>query len=428
LLYVFTTQRSERLKYILDELLVRRMGINFFLTEDENEFKTIEGSKLNYSDSAYEDAINIFPNGLLDESNIRGWTLEVRKDEIWNKIFFKNQSEISFDIFAASFYLLSRYEEYLPHESDEHGRYKPEQCLAVKNNFIEIPLVDVWAKKLKEKILEKFPQTKFRENHFKFLSTIDVDFAYKYKGIGFVRQTMKFGKSLLQARFKDCIEQLNFKNDPYDTYDFIQNISEKYQSTLLYFMLMKTGTKFDKNIFPKSESMKNLAKKLSEKNEIGLHPSYFSNDEKKLIKEKTLLGKIVTKKVTSSRQHFLKFKLPETYRQLISNKFTDDYSMAYSAICGFRASTSFPFYFFDLEKNELTSLTIHPTTIMDVTLKNYQKLSPEEAISKIEYLINEVKKVDGTFISLWHNSNLTLNDDWKEWRTVFEKIHALNSN
>ena len=428
MLYVFTTQKSERLKFILDELLVRRMGIDFFLTEDVNEFKQLEGDKLNYSESVFDDAINILPNGLLDESNIRSWKLEVRENETWNKLFFENQSEIPFDIFAASFYLLSRFEEYLPHESDEHGRFKYEQSIAAQNNFIEIPLVDVWTKKLTEKILAKFPQTIFRKNEFKFISTIDIDFAYKYKGIGFARQTMKFGKSLLKASFKDCNEQLNFKNDPYDTYDFIQNTSTNHQSTLLYFLLMRTGTKFDKNISPKSAEMKNLVRKISEKNEIGLHPSYFSNDRKKLTQEKLLLETISQKAVSKSRQHFLKFNLPETYRQLITHGFTDDYSMAYSAICGFRASTSFPFRFFDLEKNEITNLTIHPTTVMDVSLKNHQNLSPEQAISKIEFLINEVKKVDGTFISLWHNSNLCLNDEWKDWRKVFEKMHALTTN
>ena len=432
MLYVFTTQISERLKFILDELLVRRMGIDFFLTEDEHEFKTIEGTKINYSDSIFDDALNIKPHFLLFENVIREQHIEVKKDSEWYQLFFENQSDIPFDIFAASFYLLSRYEEFLTHKSDEHGRYQPDQSIAVQNNFIEIPLVDVWAKKLTEKIVEKFPETKFRKNQFKFISTIDIDFAYKYKGIGIVRQKIKFWNSLFQGHLKDCIDQLTFYSgivkDPYDTYDFIQNTSTKYQSTLLYFMLMRTGTKFDKNIFPKSDEMKNLIQKISEKNEIGLHPSYFSNDEKKLTKEKILLENIYQKPISKSRQHFLKFKLPETYRQLLKNGITDDYSMAYSAICGFRASTSFPFHFFDLEKNETTSITIHPTTVMDVTLKKHQKLSPEEAIKKIEFLINEIKKVDGTFISLWHNSNLTLNDDWKDWRTVFEKIHALNSN
>ena len=157
--------------------------------------------------------------------------------------------------------------------------------MAVKNNFIENPLIDIWAKHIKEIIVAKFPQTKSRENKFKFISTIDIDFAYKYKGIGLMKQTLKFGKSLLQARFKDCIEQLNFKNDPYDTYDFIQKISTNNQSTLLYFLLMRTGTEFDKNISPKSDEIKNLVKKLSEENEIGLHPSYFSDDKKKLKEE-----------------------------------------------------------------------------------------------------------------------------------------------
>ena len=312
MLYVYTIQKTERLKYILYELLGRRMGFDFLLTDDLNEFKILDGAKINYSETVFEDAINIKPHFLLFEDNIRNQNIEVKSNTEWNKIFFESQSEIPFDIFAASFYLLSRYEEKLPYESDEHGRYKAEQSLAVKNNFIEIPLIDIWAKHFKEIILTKFPQTKFRENHFKFTSTIDIDFAYKYRGIGLMKQTLKFWKSLLQARFKDCFEQLNFKNDPYDTYGFIQKVSTNNQSTLLYFLLMRTGTEFDKNISPKSVEMKNLVIKLSEKNEIGLHPSYFSDDEKKLKEEKLLLEKISNKKISITRQHFLKFNLPHT--------------------------------------------------------------------------------------------------------------------
>ena len=405
------------------------MGIDFLVTSNADEFRKFKGAKINYNETISDDAINITPYPLLFENEICEQKTEVKNHPEWNKIFFENLSDIPFDIFAASFFLLSRYEEYLPHKNDEHGRYSHEQSCAGKNNFIEIPLVDTWAQQLKEKVLRRFPSTDYQQNHFKFLSTIDLDFAYKYKGISFARQAMKFCKSLLQGHFNDCIEQIKVvsgvKKDPYDTYDFIQNIADQNSLPLKYFILMRTGTKHDKNIVPESETMKTLVKKLSKNNETGLHPSYFSDGENKLKEEKKLLEKSLQKNISNSRQHFLKFSLPQTYRQLINCGFTADYSMAYSTVCGFRASTSFPFYFFDLVKNEQTNFIIYPTTLMDVTLKNYQRLSPGQALNKIEQLMNEVKKVNGTFISLWHNSNLCEDKEWIGWREVFEKLHTL---
>ncbi|MFI5220920.1 MAG: polysaccharide deacetylase family protein [Bacteroidia bacterium] len=440
MILVFTTQKSPRLDYILAELLGRRAGFEWQVTTDENEFLNFSGPKINYSENTFEDHIRIKPNGLLFETEIHNLQMEVKEDETWNKILFEQNSTIPFDIFSASFYLLSRYEEFLPtdhdlsgqaglsHKKDEHGRYDHRQSLAFQNHFIETPLVDIWTQKLKEKILEKFPSETFRQNQFKFLSTIDIDFAYKYKGIRLTRHLLKFGKSVLQFRFLDADEQiqvvLKFKKDPYNTYRLIENISSRSSTETLFFVLMRTGTKHDKNILPESNEMKFLVKKLSKKFEIGLHPSYFA-EENKIEEEKSLLEKLTGKIISISRHHFLSIRLPKTYQRLISSGIIADYSMAYSGICGFRASTCFPFNFFDLSQNRMTNLVVHPTTVMDVTLKNSQKLKPEEANQKILKLMTEVKKVSGTFISLWHNSSLCEDKEWKGWTKVFENLHTL---
>ncbi len=435
MLSIYTKQKSERLNYILAELFGRRIGVDFIVTNDESEFNKIGSAKINYSDLFFADVININPSSLLFEEKISQQNIQVKSHIDWNTIFFETDSEIPFDIFAASFYLLSRYEEYqldrqadLPNRKDKHGRFLQEQSLAFRNHFIETPLVDVWAKKLKELILEKFPQTKIREKQFRILSTIDIDFAYKYKGIGLIRQKLKFWNALFHGRLKDCVEQIKFNfgsiNDPYDTYDFIQKISQQYKTTLIYFVLMRTGTKYDKNISPDGDVMKRLLQKITEKHKMGLHPSYFS-DERSIGKEKYLLEKQLNKKVIKSRQHFLKFSLPETYQALENLNFSDDYSMAYSSICGFRASTCLPFLFYNLKNNTTSSLTIHSPIVMDVTLKNYEQLSIDDAIIKIEKLMREVKNVNGDFISIWHNSNLTEQSDWKNWNAVFEKMHTL---
>ena len=139
-----------------------------------------------------------------------------------------------------------------------------------------------------------------------------------------------------------------------------------------------------------------------------------------LFRSKERLEKITGRTVARSRQHFLKFHLPGTYRNLISAGIKEDYSMGFADVTGFRAGICNPFLFFDLKKNEATSLRIFPLSIMDSTLNTYLKLKPEKAKEKISDLIKIVKKHNGTFISLWHNETVSETGIWQGWKSVFE--------
>lgn len=142
-------------------------------------------------------------------------------------------------------------------------------------------------------------------------------------------------------------------------------------------------------------------------------------------KEKDRLEDIIDRPVTQSRQHYLKLRFPKTYQNLLKLGIANDYTMGFASLAGFRAGTCTPFPFFDLSKNQCTELMIFPFQVMDVTLKNYMHLNPEKASQLIEELMLEVKKVDGTFISLWHNESLKESGQWAGWRKVFEKIQEM---
>jgi hypothetical protein len=134
------------------------------------------------------------------------------------------------------------------------------------------------------------------------------------------------------------------------------------------------------------------------------------------------LRSVLNKDISSSRQHFLRIVLPSTYRNLIEQDITDDYSMGYAALPGFRAGICTPFNFYDLDLEIETKLRIHPFAVMDGTLNDYLGLTPADAIDHIKALIKEVKKVDGTFISLWHNESLSDQKRWKGWKRVYEQL------
>ena len=138
--------------------------------------------------------------------------------------------------------------------------------------------------------------------------------------------------------------------------------------------------------------------------------------------EQSRLQKIVMREISKSRQHFIKLSFPSTYRQLIDADITDDFSMGFSGEIGFRAGICTSFYFYDLERETETRLRIHPFAVMDATLRYYMKIMPAEALSYVGPIIKEIKAVNGTFITIWHNESISNKKPWEGWRGVYEEI------
>jgi hypothetical protein len=350
------------------------------------------------------------------------------------KAFFATHPKyiLPFDPFAASFYLVSRYEEYLPHLRDDHDRYQTTESLAYQKNFLNKPLVNNYACLIRDLLKQRYPGLMFQERKYRFISTIDIDNAWAYLEKGFMRTAGAYARSVFKLDFEDFMQRTRslagLQKDPYDTYELQFELQRKYRYRAIYFFLLGEYGLNDKNVPVDSRKFRSLIKSIADYAEAGIHPSYGSNKNPlRLKKELNELSKILKREVTKSRQHFLVLKLPETYRRLIELDITDDYTMGYALQVGFRASICTPFYFYDLDNEQITSLKIHPFAVMDATLKYYMKVSPSEAMSHILPLIDEVRKVNGDFISLWHNESLSESKVWSGWRIVYEQMVAAAS-
>ncbi len=169
-----------------------------------------------------------------------------------------------------------------------------------------------------------------------------------------------------------------------------------------------------------------LVKHHAQKYPIGIHPSWQSGDAPSLLKiELEQLGAMaqVAKSAPSlSRQHYIRFNLPEGYQKLINNGITDDYSMGYGSINGFRASVASSFYWYDLKNEKQTELRIHPFCFMEANSFYEQHFSAEQAYDELMQYYKICKDVSGTLITIWHNNFLGTDKKFAGWREAYAKF------
>lgn len=430
---VYSQHITHRVKYAFKLIFTTALGVHLKFTHKAEDCKEIGRPVINYSDSDLPGTLQVLPAGLLHETGIRQ---QQPATGSWKDLpgFFLTSEKacIPFDLFSAAFFMASRYEEYLPFEGDIHGRFRAEESFAHKNGFLHLPVIHLWANELRKIIEEKFPGFKFPESRYRFIPTLDVDVAMAYRHHGFRRTIGAFLKSFFTADFKTFAERAavlaGIKKDPFDTYEAFEKLHEKYQLIPACFFAVGDPGPFDKNLPYRNKKFRKLISQLACRNRLGIHPSYDSwRNQKKIESEKTRLELITRRKITASRQHFLKISFPETYSALIESGITKDFTMGFPSLPGFRAGMCFPFHWYSLKAEKETSLEIWPFQVMDGTLNHYMKLTPEEATETIKEMIMQVKKVNGIFISLWHNHSLSGKKEWADWEKVYEELVQMAS-
>ena len=433
MILLYSEYISPRLNYVANYIFTYRMGLSYRIVKSDYIAKE-DDLVVNYLKET-KDSFSIYNSGFLKEEGIPVFYPEILEKN--NGIYLfpttKNGFSFQFDVFAAIFYMISRYEEYISFQKDTHARFDTKASFAFKNGFHERAVVDEWIQLFKQKLLLTYPKLKIQADKFEYQITVDVDMAYSYLCKGFTRNVAAWMRDLFKGRFNEffCrpLVLLHLIKDPYDTFSFIDELNSKLQNPIIFFILAASRrTKYDKNSQLYCKKFRNLIKKLAENNPIALHPSYFSLDNPDLYtEEKQALEKIAKKEIFSSRQHYLRMKMPDSYEHLINCGFLDDYTMGFASIPGYRAGTSQPFPFFNLKTNLQTSLTIHPIALMDGSYKDYNALDNKEILQLITEKISYLKSINGKFYLLIHNETLSENKRWKAWRILIENtIEILN--
>lgn len=427
MLLIYLPAVTPRTEYVFDLVLKNELGLNYTITTNRNAFERYGQEKLNYSSARIGEGFFIKASTLLFEKSVEKINIPLAK-KYESVILFPNDGscDMGFDVFAAVFYMVSRYEEYLPFQPDKHGRFKAPDSLAFKNNFLQYPVVNIWIRHYKNKLAEKFPSLQFRSSSFKSIVTYDIDIAYAFKGRGKLRTLGATAWDVVRLKFRNIYKRFNSlitDKDPWNIYDELKNTIIKNRIDSIFFFLVGNYSRYDKNVDPGDPLMTDLITKTAEYSDIGIHPSYQTSEiPEKILIEKQRLEKIVSNKVVKSRQHYLRFTLPGTYNNLLNAGITEDYSMGFADMPGFRAGTCTPFYFYDLCKEKATGLKVFSITCMDANFLYYSKHNPRDSMQIILELSKEVKKAEGLFISVWHNNILSDEEIYKGWKDVHDNV------
>lgn len=428
---LFAATTTPRLQHIAAWLGNYLLGQPMQIITDEKEL--VENDLvINYSHQVLPfNSFHLQPYELLFEKGLRPQNIEIKQHHNL-PCFFATAGDFTFDILAASFYLMQRYEEYLPHQKDQYGRYAHTNSVAFNNEFLHLPLIDLWMQHLKEALQKKFSSSalQFTEHRFQLIPTYDVDIAYNYRGKGLLRNVGGLFRSVFKLQLRNCIAQISVlltgKKDPFDVFEELNALHTEYELSPVYFFLLAQKQKgADKNINPKKEIYQKLIQKLSSQYKTGIHLSAAaSHSPATMQSEKGVLEKITRQKVVANRSHYLLFTLPQTYQLLQKDPLliTEEYSMGYGTINGFRASICTPYYWYNLHTEESTALHIFPFCYMEANSIFQLKHTPQQALEEMKQFYEITKQVDGLFITIFHNHLIGKDANGQQWMNMYQQF------
>lgn len=431
MLLVYVKKESPRISYIFKHICRQILGIDVIFSTSLEEFISYPAAKISYSKKPLGNELFFQSHGLLDQQGIESQEITVKEwDDTIGFFSVSENSSLPFDIFSSSFYLLTRYEEYLPHVKDNKGRFMATESLAYQENFLHQPVVDIWALKFKQKLVNAFPDLKFKNRKTIIHPIVSVQAPYDYKNKGFFRTLIGYFIDLFNGRVSRLRERsrvlFGLQRDPGNTFKWIINTANHSSFKMTFFFLLGESSSFSESLNTERQKFKLLLKYVSDYQDIGLIFSYEALNHFEVLKnEKRRIEEITNRSLLKSMNAEAMVNLPNMYRNLLELEVGNDYTMVYPDFPGFRAGTCTPFLFYDLDYEVKTPLNIQPITLLTHTLNQRYKSDIEK---RIDEFIDEVEKVNGKLIIVFSNKDFTQIPENKTWRKLFSERLSKHEN
>ena len=398
-------------KYILDVVFIEFLGLDYQLEVASNDYEIIlsNNKKLIIKDKFF----NNYPN-----------TLEYLKQEnIPNSI-----KEL--DMFAACFFMLTRWEEYVNKTRDEHNRFPAYASLAYKEGFLDKPIVNELIEEFKQQLLQLDNSLVFKEQEFKLVLTHDVDAIYRWKNLVQVLRVAVgdlIKRKNIKLAFDRVLEYIfikkGLKKDPFDTFDWLMDVSESVGVKSRFYFMSGGITEHDNRYKIDEEKSLEIIEKIKNRNHIiGIHPSYNAyNNFEQLKKEKKFLEQMTNQKIIEGREHYLRFEVPTTWQIWEDNRMHLDSTCGYADREGFRCGTGDEFSVFNILTRKKLNLKERALIFMDDNHHSYDNISIEESYQRVKKLIELSKNHHSTITLLFHNS-IFINNKKINFRKLYNDI------
>lgn len=358
-LLVYVPLLTPRIRYIFNFIFNEILQTQVGFSSNAAEFKSSALPKISYSSQPLGEETFFRQSDFLLSHTIKPPTIRTTTFGDMIVPFAVDNSSLPFDVFAASFYFVSRYEEYLPFSAGQDGDYPPEISLQHKLKLLEFPVIDGWALVLKNLLLKRFPNLHFGKKEFTFTPLL-----------------------CMYAQERSAMNRL-------------------------------TGTAM--RLFRK---LPNWKKPLPEPKMSGLR--IFLNDQHE---KYCISPVYFSAYAEEARQHCEKqLSFPNSYLQLLKKGVDKDYRMGYPSKIGFRAGTCTPFFWYDLQLEKVTHLLVHPVAVNDQVLKQARTFDIDEILNQWGRLIENVKLLNGHFYILWHRETLPEFGKGKVGRRLYQHL------
>ncbi len=422
MLHVLLETPSPRARYVVRHVFERMLGWPLVLVGSREELRSVPGPKLVHGEAPMDGAFHVPACGWLDDQRAADARPKPSGNGHELELFPVGTRH---DVFAAIFHLIALEEEYTIAEHDEHGRIDVDEFTLVRSHAHEFPIVDHWALKLGEELRAIFPSLPSPTRAYRHVLTVDMDNGLKYAARSWQRAMGASAKDLASGRVTRFFERWNVRmgntEDPYASFvDRLSEVRDKVDR-MIAFVLTRGEGRFDHAARIDHPVFVDLLKHLAGTAEIGLHPSYESSQDERIIeRERDLLRRVTGRPVVLSRQHFLRWRMPDTFRALLANGIIEDHSIGFSDRVGFRAGTCTPFPWYDLEREEETTLMLHPFAVMDSALASRTTDTSvlagqglQQALGDLKRVSDAVREVRGNFVSVWHDRFLSGHEEFK---------------
>lgn len=429
MLLIYTQKISPRIVYTFKHVCTNVLGISIKFTNKIEEFIAHEGMKLSYGRQALGNEFFLQQVDLLVE---QGFSEVEIKMNTWDEVpcFFpvSDASALPFDIFAASFYLLSRYEEYLPHVKDEEGRFPASESLAFDEKFLHLPVIDIWALKFRGVLKNRFPTIEINTRKYKPKAVIAVEHVFTYKNKGFTRSLVGGFVGLLKLNFGKVFDRLKvvfrLSDDPLDVFEDLIGFIKQHKLRMLFLFQLSDFSIHDRNINHNRIPYRSVIKYVADYANVGLLLGYYAvRDFKTLRKEKLRMEEIVHSPLEYVMNSKYNLTLPECFTHLSELEIQNDFSMGYPSQPGFRAGTCTPFLFYDINMEITTPLILHPYMFNSTILENEDF---EVLKGKIGKMIEEVKTVGGEFKAIFKNQDFSTYANKDLYYSFLKQIYEVN--